>query len=74
MSARDPTVQLAAWIAAEFTKRRYEEWDLGFPVFAVEIDGDNWILRIAAARVAPRAGAAAGSLRSGEGNTQHMDQ
>lgn len=51
--ARDPTVQLAAWIAAEFTKRRYEEWDLAFPVFAVEIDGDNWLLRVAAARVVP---------------------
>ncbi|KAH8723950.1 hypothetical protein GQ44DRAFT_760669 [Phaeosphaeriaceae sp. PMI808] len=50
--ARDPTVQLAAWIAAEFTKRRYEEWDLGFPALAVEIDGDSWLLRVAVARVA----------------------
>jgi hypothetical protein len=71
--ARDPTVQLAAWIAAEYTKRRYEEWDLGFPVFAVEIDGDNWILRVAAARVVPRAGTAAESLRNGEGDTQQME-
>ncbi|CAI6226015.1 unnamed protein product [Periconia digitata] len=51
--ARDPTVQLAAWIAAEYTKRRYEEWDLGFPVLAIEIDGDNWVMRVAAARVVP---------------------
>ncbi|KAH8731699.1 hypothetical protein GQ44DRAFT_697900 [Phaeosphaeriaceae sp. PMI808] len=68
--ARDPTVQLAAWIAAEFTKRRYEEWDLGFPVFAVEIDGDNWLLRVAAARVVPRTSAAAESPRNEEEDAQ----
>ncbi|PVH91536.1 hypothetical protein DM02DRAFT_647288 [Periconia macrospinosa] len=48
-------------------------WDLGFPVFAIEIDGDNWILRVAAARVVPRAGASADSLRNGEGDTPHME-
>ncbi|KAF2817691.1 uncharacterized protein BDZ99DRAFT_505308 [Mytilinidion resinicola] len=68
--ARDPTVQFAAWIAAEFTKRRYEEWDLGFPVFAVEIDGDNWLLRIAAARVTS---AAAESPIEGEGDVQETE-
>ncbi|CBX98975.1 hypothetical protein IAQ61_007417 [Plenodomus lingam] len=71
--ARDPTVQLAAWIAAEFTKRRYEEWDLGFPVFTVEIDGDNWLLRVAAARVVLRAGAAAESPGNGEGNAPETE-
>jgi hypothetical protein len=70
--ARDPTVQLAAWIAAEFTKRRYEEWDLGFPVFAVEIDGDNWLLRVAAARVVPCTSAAAESPRNEEDDAQEM--
>jgi hypothetical protein len=49
--ARDPTIQLAAWIAAEFTKRRYEGWAVDFPVFTIEIDGDSWFLRVAAARV-----------------------
>jgi hypothetical protein len=38
--ARDPTTQLATWIAAEFTKRRYEEWDLGFLVFAAEMESE----------------------------------
>ncbi|KAF1973459.1 hypothetical protein BU23DRAFT_589476 [Bimuria novae-zelandiae CBS 107.79] len=71
--ARDPTVQLAAWIAAEFTKRRYEGWDLGFPVFAVEIDGDNWLLRVAAARVVPRTSAAAESPRNREGDAPETE-
>jgi hypothetical protein len=71
--ARDPTVQLAACIAAEFTKRRYEEWDLGFPVFAIEIDGDNWLLRVAAARVAPSTSAAAEFPRNGEGDAQETE-
>jgi hypothetical protein len=42
-------------------------------VFAVEIDGDNWILRVAAARVVPRVGTAAESLRNGERDTQQME-
>ncbi|KAF2787489.1 hypothetical protein K505DRAFT_379551 [Melanomma pulvis-pyrius CBS 109.77] len=71
--ARDPTVQLAAWIAAEFTKRRYEEWDLGFPVFAVEIDGDNWLLRVAAARVVPITRVAAKFPRNVDGDTQEAE-
>lgn len=71
--ARDPTVQLAAWIAAEFTKRRYEEWDIGFPVFAIEIDGDNWILRVTAARVMTRTGVAAEPLGNRDEDTQQME-
>jgi hypothetical protein len=67
---RDPTVQLTVWIAAEFTKHRYEEWDIGFPVFAVEVDGDNWLLRVATARVMPRTSAAAESPRNGEEDAQ----
>ncbi|KAF2804378.1 uncharacterized protein BDZ99DRAFT_544886 [Mytilinidion resinicola] len=70
---RDLTAQLAAWIAAEFTKRRYKEWDLGFPVFAVEIDGDNWLLRVAAARVVPSTSAATKSPRDGEGDAQETE-
>lgn len=70
---RDPTVQLAAWIAAEFTKRRYEVWDLSFPVFAIEIDGDNWLLRVAAARVVLRTSFATESPRNREGNTREME-
>jgi hypothetical protein len=70
--AQDPRVQLAACIAAEFIKRRYEEWDLGFPVFAVEIDGDNWLLRVAAARVVPCTSAAAESPRNEEDDAQEM--
>ncbi|KAF2007577.1 hypothetical protein P154DRAFT_517251 [Amniculicola lignicola CBS 123094] len=68
--ARDPTVQLAAWIAAEFTKRRYEGWDLGFPVFAIEIEGDSWLLRVAAARVKSRTSPAAKSPRTREEDAQ----
>ncbi|KAI9790600.1 MAG: hypothetical protein M1816_004931 [Peltula sp. TS41687] len=39
-------IQLAAWIAAEFTKRRIEGYSLDMPVFAVAIDGDLWELHI----------------------------
>ncbi|KAH8723850.1 hypothetical protein GQ44DRAFT_827980 [Phaeosphaeriaceae sp. PMI808] len=51
--ARDPTIRLAAWVAAEFTKRRYEGWGIDFPVFTIEIDGDTWFLRVAMARITP---------------------
>lgn len=37
-------------------------------MFAVEIDGDNWVLRVAAARVVSRTGAAAE-----EGDTQQVE-
>jgi hypothetical protein len=39
-------------------------------VFAVEIDGDNWLLRVAAARVVSHTNAAAESPRNGEEDTQ----
>lgn len=35
-------------------------------MFAIEIDGDNWLLRVAAARVVPPPSVAAESLRSRE--------
>ena len=42
-------------------------------MFATEIDGDNWTLRVAAARVMPRTGATAESLGNGEEDTQKME-
>lgn len=39
-------------------------------MFAVEIDGDNWLLRVAAARVVPRTSAAAESPRNEEEDAQ----
>jgi hypothetical protein len=41
-------------------------------VFAIEIDGDNWLLRVAAARVVPRTNAATGSPRNEEEDAQEM--
>ena len=43
----DPMIQLAAWIAAEFNKRKVEGYSLEMPVFAIAIDGDLWELYIA---------------------------
>lgn len=39
-------------------------------MFAVEINGDNWLLRVAAARVMPRTSTAAKSPRNGEEDAQ----
>jgi hypothetical protein len=50
-SARNPRVQLAAWIAAEFNKRASEGWPLDMPVLAAEIEQDSWLLHIVAAEV-----------------------
>jgi hypothetical protein len=44
---KDPMIQLAAWIAAEFNKRKIEGYSLEMPVFAVEVVGDNWELHVA---------------------------
>jgi hypothetical protein len=44
---KDPMIQLAAWIAAEFKKRQIESYGLEMPVFAVAIDGDLWELYVA---------------------------
>lgn len=52
---RDPMIQLAAWIAAEFNKRKVEGYSLEMPVFAIAIDGDLWELYIAYAE-SPLAG------------------
>jgi len=41
---KDPMIQLAAWIAAEFKKRKIESYSLEMPVFAVEVVRDNWEL------------------------------
>jgi hypothetical protein len=44
---KDPMIQLAAWVAAEFRKRQIESYGLEMPVFAVAIDGDLWELYVA---------------------------
>ena len=42
----DPLIQLAAWIAAEFEKRKIEHYGLHMPVIAIEVEGDRWGLHI----------------------------
>lgn len=44
---RDPLIQLAVWITAEFTKRWLEGWRMDLPVPAIVIHGDYWVLWIA---------------------------
>ncbi|KAL8676763.1 MAG: hypothetical protein Q9186_006744 [Xanthomendoza sp. 1 TL-2023] len=44
---RDPLIQLAVWIAAEFVKRAQEGYPMDVPVVAIAIDGDYWDLWIA---------------------------
>ncbi|KAL9014008.1 MAG: hypothetical protein Q9173_001333 [Seirophora scorigena] len=44
--ARDPLIQLGAWVAAEFNKRRAEEWPMDMPVVAIAIDQDEWTMYI----------------------------
>ena len=64
--ATDPAIQMGAWIAAEFRKRLIEGWtdmefedmqgdslSLGSPVFAIEIEGDNWLLYVVTAQLEP---------------------
>ena len=43
---RDPLIQLGAWVAAEFNKRRIEGYSLNMPVLAIEIEGDAWNLHM----------------------------
>ena len=43
---RDPLIQLGAWVAAEFNKRRMEGYSLNMPVLAIEIEGDAWNLHM----------------------------
>ena len=43
-SDKDPLIQLAAWVSAEFEKRRIEHYSLDMPVLAIEIEGDQWEL------------------------------
>lgn len=42
----DPLIQLAAWISAEFEKRKVEAYSLDMPVLVIEIEGDEWGLHI----------------------------
>lgn len=42
----DPLIQLAAWISAEFEKRKVEDYSLDMPVLVIEIEGDEWGLHI----------------------------
>ena len=51
---KDPAIQLAAWIAAEFRKRQLEGWPLSMPVFAVEIQTDAWLLHVVTAEETPK--------------------
>lgn len=43
---KDPLIQLGAFSAAEFTKRRREGYALDMPVLAVEVVGDLWNIYI----------------------------
>ena len=43
---RDPLIQLGAWVAAEFNRRRMEGYSLNTPVLAIEIEGDAWNLHM----------------------------
>ena len=42
----DPLIQLAAWISAEFQKRRIENYSIDMPVLAIEISEHDWYLSI----------------------------
>jgi len=44
--SEDPMIQLGAWVAADFRKRLLEGYDMGMPVFAIEIEEDRWSLYI----------------------------
>ena len=41
-SDKDPLIQVAVWISAEFEKRRIEHYSLDMPVLAIEIEEDHW--------------------------------
>ncbi|KAL9123789.1 MAG: hypothetical protein Q9217_006817 [Psora testacea] len=41
---QDPLIQLAAWVSAEFAKRRIEGYSIEMPTLAIEVIGDNWNL------------------------------
>lgn len=43
-SGKDPLIQLAVWISAEFEKRRIENYSLDMPVLAIAIQEDKWRL------------------------------
>lgn len=60
--ATDPAIQLGAWVTAEFRKRLIEGWtedmqgnslSLGSPVFAIEIEAENWLLYVVTAQLKP---------------------
>ena len=42
-------IELAAWIATEFEKRKLEGYSLKMPGLAIAIDGDLWGLYIVSA-------------------------
>jgi hypothetical protein len=44
---KDPLIQLTAWIAAEYNKRRLEGYSTDMPVFAIGIEEDGWFLYVA---------------------------
>ena len=50
-TSRDALIQLALWASAEFTKRRNEGWSMDMPILAVEIEGDDWRLWAAYAKL-----------------------
>lgn len=47
VDARDPLIQIAVWICAEFEKRRLEGYTLDLPIPAIAIEGDRWKFWIA---------------------------
>ena len=50
-TSRDAMIQLALWASAEFTKRRNEGWSIDMPILAVEIEGEDWRLWAAYAKL-----------------------
>ena len=43
---QDPLIQLGAWVAAEFNKRRKEGYGMNMPVLAIENERDAWNLHM----------------------------
>lgn len=50
-SNQDPLIQLAAWVAAEFEKRKIEGYSLDMLVLAIEVVEQNWGLYMVYANV-----------------------
>ena len=42
MVIRDPRVQLAIWIAAQYKKKLYHQWDTSMPMPGLVVNGFDW--------------------------------